>query len=151
MAKQVETVERQHECTEAHTLTGSTTYITQHLEPFIIVCVNISPTEATLFNVDLQCHLPWKLCISGHKVIWTFMLNFQSGFTSWSLSVDLKFTLYKRESEKQITGGNCHQFKIFRQKWKGGQSGTYQRLTISVVGSTGEHRKDVEMKRKNIE
>ena len=36
------------------------------------------------------------------------------------------------------------------KKWKGGQSGTYQRLMIGVVGSAGERRKDVEMKRKNI-
>ena len=41
-----------------------------------------------------QCHLPWKLCISGHKVIWTFMLHFQSEITPWSLSVNLKLTLY---------------------------------------------------------
>ena len=27
------------------------------------------------------------------------------------------------------------------KKWKGGQSGTYLRLTIGVVGSAGEHRK----------
>ena len=37
---------------------------------------------------------------------------------------------------------------LFKQKWKGGQSGTYQRLTISGVGSAGERRKDVAMKRK---
>ena len=36
-----------------------------------------------------------------------------------------------------------------KQKWRGGQSGTYQRLTIGVVGSTGERREDVEMKRKS--
>ena len=28
-----------------------------------------------------QCHLPCKLCISGHKVIWTFILHSQSGIT----------------------------------------------------------------------
>ena len=32
----------------------------------------------------------WKLCISGHKVICTFILHFQSGITLWSLSADLK-------------------------------------------------------------
>ena len=42
-----------------------------------------------------QCHLPWKLCISGHKVIWTFMLHFHSGIITWSLSMDLKLTIYK--------------------------------------------------------
>ena len=47
MAKQVGMVERQHECTEPHTLTDSTTHITQHLEPFISVCVNMSHVEAT--------------------------------------------------------------------------------------------------------
>ena len=41
-----------------------------------------------------QCHLPWKLCISGHKVMWTFMLHFQSGIIPWSLSVDWKLILY---------------------------------------------------------
>ena len=40
-----------------------------------------------------QCHLSWKLCISGYKLIWTFMLHFQSGTTPWSLSVDLILTL----------------------------------------------------------
>ena len=34
--------------------------------------------------------LPWKLCISGHKMIWTFMLHFQSRITPWSLSVHIK-------------------------------------------------------------
>ena len=42
-----------------------------------------------------QCYLPWKLCISGHRVIWTFALHFQFGITPWSLSVDLKLTLYR--------------------------------------------------------
>ena len=32
---------------------------------------------------------------------------------------------------------------------EGGQSGTYQRLTIGAVGSAGERHKDVEMKRKS--
>ena len=50
--------------------------------------------QGSLFHVVLQCHLPWKLCISGLKVIWTFMIHFQSGITHWSLSVDLKLTLY---------------------------------------------------------
>ena len=39
-AKQVETVERQHKCTEPRTLTGSTTHIALYLEPFIGVSVN---------------------------------------------------------------------------------------------------------------
>ena len=30
----------------------------------------------------------------GHKMIWTFMLHFQSGIIPWSLLVDLKLTLY---------------------------------------------------------
>ena len=37
--------------------------------------------QGSLFDVVLQCHPLWKLCISGHKVIWTFMLHFQSGIT----------------------------------------------------------------------
>ena len=32
---------------------------------------------------------------------------------------------------------------------RGGQSGTYQRLTIGGIGSAGERREDVEMKRKS--
>ena len=36
-----------------------------------------------------------------------------------------------------------------KQKWRGGQSGTYQRLTIGVVGSAGERREGIEMKRKS--
>ena len=40
-----------------------------------------------------QCHLPWKLWNSGHRVIWNFMLHLESGITPWSLSVDLKLTL----------------------------------------------------------
>ena len=32
---------------------------------------------------------------------------------------------------------------------EGGQSGTYQRLTIGVVGSAGERHEDVEMKQKS--
>ena len=33
-------------------------------------------------------------------------------------------------------------------KMEGGHSGTYLRLTTSVVGSAGERRQDVEMKQK---
>ena len=47
MAKQVETVERQHECTEPRNLTGSITHVTQHLEPFIGNYVNMGPLETT--------------------------------------------------------------------------------------------------------
>ena len=39
MARQMEMVEKQHECPEPHTLTGSTTHITQHLEPFIAASI----------------------------------------------------------------------------------------------------------------
>ena len=38
------------------------------------------------------------------------------------------------------TSASSH--SLFSQKWKGEQSGTHQRLTISVIGSSGEHRKD---------
>ena len=31
--------------------------------------------------------------------------------------------------------------QIFKQKWKGGQSGTYLRQTIGVVGPVGERLK----------
>ena len=44
-----------------------------------------------------QCHL-----FSGHRMIWTFMLHFQSGITSWSLSVNLKFTLYIQLQKAQF-------------------------------------------------
>ena len=55
MAKQMETVERQHECTEPHTPKGSTTHITQHLELFIGVCVNMEATTV----------LTWMYCVPG--------------------------------------------------------------------------------------
>ena len=53
-------------------------------------------THPTLqvMRVSRQCSLPWKLCVSEHKVICIFMLHFQSGITPWSLSVDLKHILY---------------------------------------------------------
>ena len=40
-------------------------------------------------------------------------------------------------------------FRSYLNKSGGGDSGTYQRMTIGVVGSAGERRKDVEMKRKS--
>ena len=45
-----------------------------------------------------------------------------------------------------ISSSNAHLLaQVFlnkvKQKWKGGQSGTYLRLTIGVVGSAGERRK----------
>ena len=77
------TVERQHECTEPHTLTGSTTHVTQHLEPFVWPWVPWRPLwtsaatwmgfrlctvrQDSLFDVVLQCHLLWKLCISDTR------------------------------------------------------------------------------------
>ena len=85
--------------------------IWSHLSPFVWTWVPWRPLRTSvvtwmgfrpwtvcqdsLFDVVLQCHLLWELCISGHKVIWTFMLHFQWGFIPWSLSVDLKLTLYK--------------------------------------------------------
>ena len=54
MAKQVETVERQHECTEPRTMIVSTINITQHLEPYIDVCVNMDHLRQT--NVQGRPH-----------------------------------------------------------------------------------------------
>ena len=63
------------------------------------ICCDMDRIEAMycvpeLFDDVLHCHILWKLYISGHKVIWTFMLHFQSRITLWSLSVDLKLTLF---------------------------------------------------------
>ena len=38
---------------------------------------------------------------------------------------------------------------ISKQRWRGRQSSTYQRLTIGIAGSAGERRKHIEMKRKS--
>ena len=59
------------------------------------------------------------------------------------------------EREEKYLLSPSKMFSIIRKTWKGinqtkmeggGQSDTYQRLTISVIRSAGERREDVEMK-----
>ena len=69
-----------------------------------------SMCQGSLFDVGLQCYLPWKQCISGYKVIWKFMLHFQSGITTWSLSVDLKLTLYDYYPPESLRTVYCNSY-----------------------------------------
>ena len=63
-----------------------------------------------------------------------------------ALKVSLQSTVFYCWGRPLWYGWNIHfsfvsSLYVLNKKWKGGQSGTYLRLTIGVVGSAGERRK----------